>query len=42
MGELANALGPYFAARVSPDADWAKSLIASPREDDAGGTPMEL
>ena len=45
MAELAQTLGTYFAARVSPDAVWARSLIAGPREEGVGvgvGTPMEL
>lgn len=28
MGELGSILGPFFAARVSPDAEWARGLVS--------------
>ena len=28
MTELNGLLGPFFAARVSPDAEWAKTLLS--------------
>ncbi|KAH8109298.1 TAF-domain-containing protein [Phellopilus nigrolimitatus] len=39
MGELAASLGPFFAARVSPDAEWASGLLAG---NATGGTSMEI
>ena len=53
MSELGSTLGPFFAARVSPDADWARTLIAGnktgassraggPNGNDSGGVPMEF
>ncbi|EJC98929.1 TAF-domain-containing protein [Fomitiporia mediterranea MF3/22] len=38
MADLGATLGRYFAARVSPDAEWAKALIAK----NTLGSPMEL
>lgn len=27
MAEIGGTLGPFFAVKVSPDAEWAKSLV---------------
>ncbi|KAI5120130.1 hypothetical protein M0805_001898 [Coniferiporia weirii] len=40
MRELSAVMGPFFAARVSPDAEWARGLIAG--EAASNGTPMEV
>ncbi|THH07703.1 hypothetical protein EW145_g3201 [Phellinidium pouzarii] len=42
MGELASVLGPFFAARVSPDAEWARGLVAGSTTISANGIPMEM
>lgn len=39
MAELASTLGPFFAVKVSPDAEWAKSLVRGSGSNDSA---MEL
>ena len=38
MGELAATLGPFFTARVSPDGQWARSILYG---EQSGAVPME-
>lgn len=41
MGEVGSTLGPFFAARVSPDAEWARGLL-SEGVPARSGTPLAL
>lgn len=39
MQEIGSVLGFFFAARVAPDSEWAKSLV---RGGEPNGSAMEL